>query len=98
MQGTAWIFFVILALVLLASYLAVRRSWFAPGMTAAASVIISIILMTLVSLAQNNNALQAVVVGILVGGIFSGATLAMAWYFQSHEGYAEEEYTPDESA
>lgn len=104
MQGAAWPFFVILALVLLASYLAIRRGWFAPGITAAVSVITSVVLMTLVALAQNNSFLQAVIVGILVGGIFSGATLALAWYFQAQQGYAdtdsyaEEDYAPDETA
>lgn len=85
MQGAAWIFFVLLALTLLGAYLAIRREWFAPGVTAAVSVVISIVLMILISLGQGNSIIQAVVVGILVGGMFSGAVLGIAWYFHSSE-------------
>jgi uncharacterized membrane protein len=80
-----WVFFVVFALVLAFIYLAIRRQWFAPGITAGVGVVLSIILMTLFSLAQNNMAVQAIIVGILLGGLFSGATLAAAWYFHSNE-------------
>lgn len=81
-------------------YLSIRRGWFAPGMTAAVGVILSMIVMVMISLAQNNLPIQAIVVGILVGGVFSGVTLAAAWYFHSQElraryadgdGYSQEE-------
>lgn len=94
MQGMAWIFFVLMALVLLLAYLAIRRQWFAPGITSAAAVIVTIILMVLTSLGQGNSIIQAVVVGIVVGGMFSGATLGVAWYFHSNEHrrhYSDEE-------
>ena len=85
MQGSALFLFVIFALVLAAMYLSIRRGWFAPGITAAVGIVLSMILMVLVSLAQNNGVLQAVVVGILLGGIFGGVTLAAAWYFHAQE-------------
>lgn len=85
MQGTAFIFFALFALVLLGMYLAIRRQWAAPGMVAGAGVLLSIVFMTLMSLSQGNAVLQAVVVGILLGGLFGGATLAIAWYFHSSE-------------
>lgn len=85
MQGMAWVFFILLAVVLLGSYLAIRREWLPPLLTASLSIVLSIILMILVALGQQNSPLQAVVVGILVGGIFSGATLAVAWYFHTNE-------------
>ncbi len=85
MQGSAMVFFALLALILLLTYLAVRREWFAPAATAAVSVIASVIAMTLVSLAQGNSVLQAVIVGIVVGAVFSGATLGIAWHFHSAE-------------
>lgn len=85
MQGTALIFFALFALVLAGMYLGIRRQWAAPGMIAGAGVMLSIIFMVLVSLAQGNGVLQAVLVGLLVGGLFSGATLAVAWYFHSNE-------------
>jgi hypothetical protein len=85
MQGIAWLFFVLMALILLLTYLAIRRQWFAPGPTAAVSVILCIVLMVLTSLGQGNSIIQAVIVGIVVGGMFSGATLGIAWYFHSNE-------------
>jgi hypothetical protein len=99
MQGTAWIFFIITAVILLTTYLAIRRSWASPGLTAAVSVVATIICMILTALAQGNSSIQAVVVGILVGSIFSGATVGMAWYFQSHEQAPSDElYTPQDEA
>ena len=85
MQGSASILFVIFALVLAGMYLSIRRAWFSPGVTAAVGVILSMIVMVMISLAQNNVPIQAVIVGVLIGGVFSGATLAAAWYFHSQE-------------
>jgi ABC-type Fe3+-siderophore transport system permease subunit len=85
MQGSALLLFVIFALVLAAMYLSIRRAWFAPGATAAIGVVLSIIIMVMISLAQNNLPIQAVIVGVILGGIFSGVTLAAAWYFHSQE-------------
>ncbi|MCZ2096581.1 MAG: hypothetical protein LC121_10000 [Anaerolineae bacterium] len=45
----------------------------------------SVIVMTLTGLAQNNTIYQALFAGLLVGGLFSGGTVAMAAYFQSSE-------------
>jgi ABC-type uncharacterized transport system permease subunit len=77
--------FVVFALMLAGIYLSIRRQWFSPGLTAGVGVVLSMILMTLFSLAQNNVPIQAIIVGILLGGLFSGATLAAAWYFHSNE-------------
>ena len=80
-----WVIFVVFAALLAGVYLSIRRQWFAPGLTAAVGVVSSMVLMTLFSLAQNNLPVQAIIVGILLGGLFSGATLAVAWYFHSNE-------------
>ena len=80
-----WVIFVVFALLLAGIYLSIRRQWFAPGLTAGLGVVASMFLMTLFSLAQNNVAVQAIIVGILLGGLFSGVTLAAAWYFHSNE-------------
>lgn len=85
MQSGALILFAVFALVLVSIYLSIRRAWFPPGITAAVGVILSMILMVMISLAQQNSLLQAVVVGVLLGGVFSGATLAAAWYFHGQE-------------
>jgi uncharacterized membrane protein len=78
----SWIFFAVFAAILVCMYLAIRRQWAKPGFVAAAGVIGSVLSMLLMSVAQGNNALQAVVVGLVVGGLFSGFVLAVAWYFQ----------------
>lgn len=102
MQGSALFLFVIFALVLAGMYLSIRRAWFSPGVTAGVGVVLSIIVMVLISLAQNNLPIQAVVVGVILGGVFSGVTLAAAWYFHSQElraHYVEGEALPqDETA
>ena len=85
MQGSALIFYVIFAVILVITYMAIRREWAAPGLVAGAGMIGSIVAMMLVSLAQGNSIIQAIIVGLLVGGIFAGATLAVAWYFHSNE-------------
>jgi hypothetical protein len=81
----AYLFFLIFAAVIVGTYLSIRREWVAPNITAGISVVLSIISMILMSLAQDNPVYLAVIVGILVGGLFSGATLAIAWYFHGNE-------------
>ncbi len=102
MEGSALLLFVVFALVLAGMYLSIRRGWFPPGVTATVGVVVSMIVMVMISLAQHNLPIQAVIVGILLGGIFSGITLAAAWYFHSQElrtRYPEtESYPQDESA
>lgn len=100
MQGLAWVFFVLFALALAGMYLGVRRAWASPGIIAGVGMVASIVLMALISFAQNNSAVQAIIVGILLGGLFAGATLAVAWYFQSQEMRAavhHEPYPADET-
>ena len=100
MQGSALIFFALFALVLAGMYLGIRRTWASPGIVAGVGVLLSIIFMVLMSLAQGNSVVQAVLVGILVGGLFSGATLAVAWYFHSNEmraRYSQEQYQQNEA-
>ena len=80
---TSTILFLVFAVVLAASYIGVRRRWAAPAAIAAACVIASFILMMLISLAQGNSVFQAVVVGLVVGGLCSGGILGMALYFQT---------------
>lgn len=85
MNAAALPFFGLFVLVLVGMYLAIRRKWASPGIVAGIGVMFSIVLWMLFSLAQNTVLLHAVFNGVLFGGVFSGATLAMAWYFQSSE-------------
>jgi len=88
MHGLAFVFFALFALVLVGMYLAIRRELAGPGLVAGIGVVLSIVMMVLMSLAQENSLLQAIVVGIVVGGLFSGITLAAAWYFHTNEMHA----------
>ncbi len=85
MQGIAWIFFILFAAILVVTYLAIRRQWAGPVTISLSSVLGSIITMILLSLAQGNSIIHAVLIGIAIGFVFSGATLAIAWYFHSSE-------------
>jgi hypothetical protein len=85
MQGISWLSFALFALDLTGLYLAIRREWFSPGRSATVGVLLAIVFMFFVSLGQGNSIIQAVVVGVLVGGIFGGAILAIAWYFHNNE-------------
>lgn len=101
MHGSALIFFFIFVVVLVVTYLAIRRQWAGPVTVSVSSVIGSILSMILFSLAQGNSPIHAILVGIVVGFVFSGALLAIAWYFHSGELRAQymsqQAYRPDES-
>jgi len=100
MQGSSIVFFLLFAIVLMLMYMALRREWAGPGVVAGVGVLGSVITMTLMSLAQGNAAPQALIVGILIGGIFSGAILAIAWYFHNaerHQQFAAGEHSSREN-
>ncbi len=85
-SSLAWLLFLLFGAILFVMYVAIRRRWISPILAAAAGVLASIIVMTLTGLAQGNILLHAIFTGLLVGGLFSGGTLAMAFYFQRQEG------------
>lgn len=84
MSPVALVFYVLFGVILFIMYLGIRRRWLPPTPLAILGVVGSIITMTLMALAQGNNNVQAIFVGLLVGGLFSAGTLAMAWYFHSN--------------
>jgi hypothetical protein len=86
MQGLALLFFFAFAVIILMTYLALRRGWAAPGKVAAVGMIGSIITMSLSMVSQPNvPPVQAIFFGVVVGAGFAGAALAVAWYFQRNE-------------
>lgn len=97
----SFVFFFLFALALLGSYIGIRRELASPLVTAGGGMLASIITMTLYLLARDTHVLQGVVMGVLIGGIISGATLAIAWYFHSSEirarYYAAEQGYPAEN-
>ncbi len=84
MNPVALVFYVVFGVILFSMYIGIRRRWLPPITLAIIGVLGSIITMALMALAQGNNIVQAIFVGVLVGGLFSAGTLAMAWYFQTN--------------
>ncbi len=89
----AWLLFLLFGVILLVTYMAIRRRWASPLLVAALGIIGSVIAMTLTGLAQDNTIYQALFTGLLVGGLFSIGILAMAWYFTSNERRQQAERT-----
>lgn len=85
MQPLALIFFAAFALVLVAMYILVRRRIGSTALVAAGGILGSIIAMMLFTLAQGNTVTWAVLIGLLVGGLFSVGALLIAIFFTSSE-------------
>lgn len=85
MTPLALILFVVFALILFGSYISIRRRLLPPTVSAILGVFGSVVVVTLMSSAMGNFIVQAIFVGLLVGGLFSAGTLALAWYFQTNE-------------
>ena len=85
MSFGALIFFFLFVATLVFSYIALRRQLASPRIIGAGCIFGAIIFMTLFALAQGSIFLHAFVVGLLVGGAFGIATLAVALYFQGSE-------------
>lgn len=81
----ALFFFVLFVVTIFASYIALRRRLARPVVIGAACAAGSIISMMLFALANGNVFLHALLVGLIVGGAFAGATMAVALYFQGSE-------------
>lgn len=84
-NSTGLILYLVFALVLVGSYLGIRRRWAPPAAIAAVCVVASFVVLMLISLSQGNSIYQALFVGLFVGGLFSGGILGMAWFFQNSE-------------
>ncbi len=86
MEGASLLFFFAFAVVVVLTYLGIRRHWAKPSTVAAVGVSGSIIMMVLSMITQPLvQPLYAVVAGIVLGGLLSGAALAAAWYFETNE-------------
>ncbi len=99
MNPTSLLLFVLFALLLFAMYIAIRRRWGPTLLVATLGVIGSIAVMTLNGLARSSTIYQALVAGLLVGGLFSIGILAMAYYFMTNEQRAKHRaapYSPDD--
>ena len=80
------VFFILFAVVLMGTYISLRRELAPPRLIAMVSILGSSISLTLFSLtARDTSFVYAVVLGIIAGCLFSGLTLALAWYFHKQE-------------
>lgn len=89
MQPQAAALFFAFALILVVMYVAIRRRWLPPLLSATIGVIASVAVMTLSALAQGNSIYQALFTGLLVGGLFSIGVVAMAYYFSLNQQRSE---------
>ncbi|MBE2271436.1 MAG: hypothetical protein IAE80_24600 [Anaerolinea sp.] len=85
MTPLALVLFVVFAVILFGMYIAIRRRLLPPSVSATLGVFGSVVAVTLMSSSMGNHIVQAIFVGLLVGGLFSAGVLALAWYFQSNE-------------
>ena len=90
LSGTAVIFFALFAIALAAMYLLTRRRLAPVGWVAGVGTVLNVILVLLIALAVGDQPLQAIFVGLVVGVLFSGASVAMAAYFRGSEGGLKE--------
>lgn len=80
------IYFVLFAAVLVGTYVSLRRELAPPRLIAGVSILGSSISLTLFSaISRDLHFVVAFVVGIIAGSVFSGLTLALAWYFHKQE-------------
>ncbi len=80
-----FLFFTAFALVILGMYIAIRRRLASPLIITTIGVFSSIITMTLFQVSYGVSPAHGIIMGVVIGTLFSGATLAVAWYFQSNE-------------
>lgn len=86
MQGLSLLFFALFALVIIGMYIALRRGTGKPSVVAAGGVFASITAMTLCLLSGTDVVLvNALLIGVLMGGGFAFVALAAAWYFGRQE-------------
>lgn len=92
MPMLSYVFFVAFALIILATYMAVRRGWGNIRIVAALCMLGSVVTMTLSQVSRvgaGGNPLAAGLIGGLIGALGAGAVLSLAWYFHNQEMRAD---------
>jgi ABC-type Fe3+-siderophore transport system permease subunit len=82
MTSGSLVFFALFALVQVGMYVAIRRGWLRLFIAGPGGALFSIVLMTLFSVAQGAGTPLAVLTGVVIGGLFSAASIAIAAFFQ----------------
>jgi cytochrome c oxidase subunit IV len=85
-------FFILFAIVLLVSYMALRRELAPPRMIASMCVVGSVITITLFAYtARDTSVIYSIILGTIAGSVFSALTLTAAWFFNTSEARLEAE-------
>ncbi len=84
MSPEGWLFFALFALSIAAIYIITRRGLLPMSTTAIAGIVADVVLVALISLAQGNHWLHALVVGVLIGTLFAITTMAVAGFFRAN--------------
>jgi hypothetical protein len=84
------VFFGLFALVIIVTFIAVRRQWGNLRVIAAACLVLSILTMSLALITRAGDlagqvAAQMIFFGTLLGGVGGLAALVIAWYFRTQE-------------
>lgn len=74
-------FLALFAVVTLLTYLSIRRRWFSTTLSTILGGIANIVFFVLFSLSQGDPFSRSLVVGVFLGVIFTGMTVAIAGYF-----------------
>lgn len=82
----AIIFLVLFLVATFLEYLSVRRRWLSPLATAIIGSLASTVFFSLYSLSRGNVIQQALVVGPVIGIVFTALTVGAATFFRSNEG------------
>jgi hypothetical protein len=88
MPVISYVFFAAFALIIMATYIAVRRGLGNIRVVAAVCMIGSVITMMLSQVARvgiGGNPVAAGLIGAVLGALGGAAVLALAWYFHSQE-------------
>ncbi len=85
LEGANIIFFALFAIVLVAMYIITRRGLAPVAQVTLIGTVINVVLVALIALGAGNGPLQVIFVGLVVGVIFSVASVAIAAYFRGSE-------------
>jgi hypothetical protein len=85
MSIPALIFFFLFVLVIVFTYIALRREMFPRRPLIVGCVSGSILALTIMTLAQNASFIQAILTGVVLGAIFSASVVVIALYFHANE-------------
>jgi hypothetical protein len=85
MSAPALIFFFLFVIVIVFTYIALRRNMFPRRPLIIGCVSGSILALTVMSLLQGAIFIQALLTGVVLGAVFSASTVVIALYFHANE-------------